>query len=176
MINIIIIALKYLLPVGIIFFPFAAGWSNFVLDTIDGDILIPGGLADSSYQIIDKVADWFTYVGMVIAAYRMRWYIKKWVLGLFIFRSIGQILFLVTRDERMFFYFPNFLEPLFLIYATIGFVQWLKNKSKSHDKTMAIFTKYRVPIIIFIILYKMQDEYITHVGNIDRSDLLQRLF
>ena len=36
---------KYLIPVLIVPFPFAAGWANFVLDTVDGDLLIPLGNA-----------------------------------------------------------------------------------------------------------------------------------
>jgi len=120
---VIIILLKFAVPVAIVFFPFVAGWANFMLDTIDGDILIPLGLADSPYQLIDKIADWATYVGMVLAAWKFKWGIRKWIYGLFVFRSIGQLTFLITGNERLFFYFPNFLEPLFLIYATIFFLK-----------------------------------------------------
>lgn len=164
----IIIALKFLLPVGIAFFPFTAGWANFVLDTIDGDLLIPLGLEDATYQPIDKFADWLTYIGMVVAAWRGRWYIRKWIYGLFGLRTIGQLLFFVTNDERIFFIFPNFLEPLFLIYASL--------LSFKKDKAEAAYRKWRWAIWIFVVVYKMQDEYITHIGNIDRSEFIQKLF
>lgn len=166
LIAIVIIA-KYLLPIATVFFPFAAGWSNFVLDTIDGDILIPLGLADNNYQLIDKLADWCTYIGMVWAAYRFKWPIKKAVLVLFSLRTVGQLLFFITRDERLFFLFPNFLEPLFLIYASIVFFK--------HKKAPKVYQKYFWLIWIFVITYKLQDEYITHIGNIDRSELINRL-
>ncbi len=164
----VIIAAKFLIPVALVKWPFIAGWANFVLDTVDGDLLIPLGLEDATYQPIDKIADWVTYVFMVVAAYKGGWHIKKWILGLFLFRSIGQLLFLITSDEILFFYFPNFLEPLFLIYATILFFK--------KERTKEIFDKWRIPIIICIVLYKMQDEYITHVGNVDRSDLISGWF
>jgi hypothetical protein len=40
----LIIAAKFALPLLIIRFPFAAGWANFFLDGVDGDLLIPLGL------------------------------------------------------------------------------------------------------------------------------------
>ena len=163
-----VIFLKFAIPVAIVFFPFVASWANFILDTIDGDILIPLGLTDSTYQPIDKIADVATYVGMIFAAWRFRWGIRRWIYGLFAFRSIGQLAFFLFKDERLFFYFPNFLEPLFLIYATISFFK----KAQSYN----FYLKYKWAIWIFVILYKMQDEYLTHIADIDRSEFIKGLF
>jgi hypothetical protein len=165
-----IIALKFLIPVGIVWFPFAFGWANFVLDTVDGDLLVPLGLADSTYQPIDKVADWATYVGMTLAAWRYEWSIRRWVVALFAYRSVGQILFLATGAEWWLFVFANFLEPLFLVYATASFV------TKSEARAAAWFARHRVVIIVLVVLYKLQDEYVTHIGNIDRTELITGLF
>lgn len=153
------------MPLLLVPFPFFAGWANFVLDTVDGDILIPLGLSDPVYQNIDKSADWVTYVFMVVAAWK--WPIKKVVIALFVFRSVGQALFFITQDELMFFFFPNFLEPLFLTYATILFFK----KAEAY----AFFRRNLTWLTVLIVLYKMQDEWITHVGNVDRSELIGRL-
>jgi len=166
----LVIFLKFAIPAAIPFAPFLAGWANFILDTIDGDILIPLGMSDTSYQPIDKIADWATYIGMTAAAWRFKWEIKKWIYGLFAFRSIGQTAFLLTNDERLFFFFPNFLEPLFLIYATIFFI-----KKSNNQTTYAFYQKHKWMIWIFVIIYKMQDEYITHIANLDRSDFIKNL-
>ena len=166
-----VLILKFAMPVGIVFFPFLAGWANFVLDTIDGDILIPLGLSDAAYQPIDKIADWATYVGMALAAWKFRWGIRRWIYGLFIFRSIGQLIFLVTGNEQIFIYFPNFLEPLFLIYATIFFL-----KKAVEPNAYNFYLKHKWAIWIFVLVYKMQDEYLTHIANVDRSDLIRSLF
>lgn len=162
----LIVAAKYAIPLLIIPFPFAAGWANFVLDTVDGDLLIPLGLEDGTYQLIDKSADWATYVGMALAA--RRWLIKRTVLALFAMRTVGQLLFFVTGEEIVFFFFPNFLEPLFLIYATIRHFR--------PERVGEIYTRYRTPIWVFVVLYKLQDEWITHVGNIDRTETIKSLF
>ena len=165
LIGIIVVA-KFAIPVMIVRFPFAAGWANFVLDTVDGDLLIPLGLEDGPYQLIDKAADWCTYVGMVFVA--REWTINRTIVALFVFRTVGQLLFFITGEEIIFFFFPNFLEPLFLIYATI--------RHFKPERVVDIYHRHRVGIWIFVVLYKLQDEYITHVGNFDRSDLITGLF
>lgn len=166
----LVVACKFAIPVGIPFRPFVFGWANFVLDTVDGDLLVPLGLADATYQPIDKIADWATYVGMVVAARRGGWSIRRWIVGLFVFRSIGQGLFLASGAEWWLFVFGNYLEPLFLVYATAGFAL------KEEGRTAAWFARHRIVIGIFVVLYKLQDEYVTHVGNIDRTDLIVGLF
>lgn len=160
-----VVALKFGLPLLLVPFPFAAGWANFVLDTVDGDILVPLGLHEPTYQLVDKAADWVTYVLMVVAAWR--WRIWRVVLALFVLRSVGQALFFLTGDELMFFFFPNFLEPLFLVYATIRFFK--------QDRAHEFFQRHVVALTLLIVVYKMQDEWITHVANVDRSELISRL-
>jgi hypothetical protein len=160
----VIIGLKFALPALIPRLPFAAGWANFVLDAVDGDILIPLGLDDFWYQRIDKLADWVTYVFMVIAG--RKWPVGRWLLILFGVRTVGQALFFVTGDERAFFLFPNFLEPLFLIYATIRVVK--------KDEAGAFYGRHRLAVWAVVVLYKLQDEWILHVANIDRTDFVRR--
>lgn len=161
----LIVFLKFFTPVLLIKFPFLAGWANFILDTIDGDMLIPLGLNDFTYQGVDKLADYVTYIFMLISAWR--WPIHKEIKITFAIRTIGQILFFLTRNELVFFFFPNLLEPLFLIYATLLFF-----KKKQAYK---MYRKHFWLIWIFIGAYKFQDELITHVVNVDRSEFILNL-
>lgn len=172
----LIVAAKFGLPVLIVFFPFAAGWANFVLDGVDGDLLIPLGLPNEIYQRVDKLSDWATYVAIVVVAYRNRWPTRRLMLGLFVYRSIGQAAFLATGNELLLALFPNFLEPLFLVTATL--LAWKRTVRRLPDwqaQAFATLSRHRWLIGTLIVLYKLVDEWITHVGNIDRSDLFQRL-
>jgi hypothetical protein len=65
-----ILALKFLLPVLYLWFPFAAGWANWLLDSVDGDLLMPAGLDFGLYQNLDKAADWTAYLFIFIWAWR----------------------------------------------------------------------------------------------------------
>ena len=173
----LVIAAKIALPLLIIPFPFVAGWLNFLLDGFDGDILIPLGLPNDVYQPVDKLTDWLTYVAIVIVAFRNAWPTRMLMLGLFVYRSIGQVAFLVTGNELLLAFFPNFLEPLFLVTVTIlAFQRVVRHAPDWQDRGFAILARHKWLIGTVIVVYKLIDEWITHVGNIDRSELLEQLF
>jgi hypothetical protein len=172
----LIVVAKFGLPLLIQVFPFAAGWANFFLDSFDGDLLIPLGLPNEVYQPVDKITDWVTYVSIVVFVFRKAWPIRRLMLVLFVFRSIGQITFLVTGNELVLAFFPNFLEPLFLVTISIlTFERGVRHLPDWQERGVAILFGYKWLIGGTIVVYKLIDEYITHVGNIDRSELLQRL-
>jgi hypothetical protein len=163
----LVVALKFVVPVLLPRIPFAAGWTNFILDALDGDLLVPLGLVKPAYEVVDKAADWVTYVFMVAAAWRGRWPIRRWLAALFVLRSVGQLLFFATGDERVFLLFPNFLEPIFLVYASALFLK----QAEGH----AWYLRHRAAIWALVVLYKLPDEWIVHIARIDMSDLLWRL-
>ena len=172
----LIVAAKFGLPLLILRFPFAAGWANFFLDSFDGDLLIPLGLPNEVYQPVDKITDWVTYVVIVVYVFWKAWPIRRLMLALFLYRSVGQISFLVTGNELLLAFFPNFLEPLFLV--TISIMTFERVVRRLHDweeRGFAILFRHKWLIGGTIVIYKLIDEYITHVGNIDRSEFLQRL-
>jgi len=172
----LIVVAKFALPVLIVRFPFAAGWANFVLDSVDGDLLIPLGLDDAVYQPVDKLSDWVTYVAIVVVGYRSEWPTRRLMLALFLFRSIGQTGFLLSGNELLLAAFPNFLEPLFLVTASIlAYERVVRRLPDWRDRSFAVLHRYRWLIGTLIVIYKLQDEYFTHVANLDRSEFLQRL-
>ena len=172
----LIVLAKFGLPLLIIPFPFVAGWANFFLDGFDGDLLIPLGLPNETYQPVDKITDWVTYVAIVIVAFRNDWPTKRLMLGLFLFRSVGQVGFLVTGNELLLAFFPNFLEPLFLVTASIlAWERSVRHYPDWQERGFRFLYRWRWIIGTLIVLYKLQDEFITHIANIDRSDFLRQL-
>jgi hypothetical protein len=172
----LIVAAKFALPLLIIPFPFAAGWANFFLDSFDGDLLVPLGLMNGAYQPVDKITDWVTYVAIVIVAYRDEWPTKRLMLGLFLFRSVGQAGFLLTGNEVLLAVFPNFLEPLFLV--TVSMLAWeraVRHRPDWRARAFGTLRRHRWLIGTLIVVYKLQDEYFTHVANVDRSEFFEQL-
>lgn len=141
--------------------PFYGVWGNYFLDIVDGDILLALGMNEGTYQTLDKFADLISYVFMVIIAWS--WRIKTIIIVLFIYRFIGQMLFFITRDELLFVYFQNFLEPLMLIYTLILFQQ------KSEEKAYTVYKKHIILIWAIILIYKIWNEWYLHFANIDLS-------
>lgn len=155
-----VVILKFLFAILIYFFPFLFSWLNFVLDSIDGDVLMHFGMSWHDYTQVDKIADYVTYIVMFVVG--RRWRIGKTITFLFLFRTVGQLLFFSTQNDLLLFIFPNFLEPLFMVFSALLFF-----KKKDAYKT---YKKWIVPIWIFIISYKMWNEYNIHVGHIDLSE------
>lgn len=160
----LVILLKFLIPLIMLKNPFLGAWGNYFLDVIDGDILLELGLSDSLYQTIDKVADYFSYIIMLLVG--IRWRIRKIIIILFIYRTIGQVLFFLTRNELMFFIFQNFLEPLVMVYSLL-----LLLKKGNEEKAHATYKKYLLLIWGIIILYKVWNEWYLHYANIDLSSI-----
>lgn len=158
------IILKFIIPLFMPFFPFQAVWSNYVLDVVDGDILGALGLPDHTYQLIDKTADYWSYIFMLIVAWR--WKIRKTALLLFIYRSVGQLLYFTTGNELALFYFQNFLEPLLMIYTLLIF------RFKSEAKAYTYYKKHWLIVWSIIVIYKVWNEWMLHFANIDLSTLL----
>lgn len=157
----LVVALKFIVPILLLWFPFFAAWGNYVLDVVDGDILQGLGMQEYLYQTVDKVADYWSYIFMLILG--LRWKIRKTIVVLFIYRTIGQLLFFITRDEMMFFYFQNLLEPLVMIYTLILF------KQKSEAKAYKTYKKHIILIWVIILGYKIWNEWYLHLANIDLS-------
>ena len=165
MIGIIfVVLLKFVIPVLMLWWPIAAVWANYVLDTVDGDILGSLGLSNAPYQLIDKTADYWSYIFMVLVA--RHWHIRRTVYVLFAYRTIGQVLFFATGNELVFFYFQNFLEPLMLIYVLLI---W---RAGSENRAYSLYRRHILLIWAIIILYKLWNEWYLHYANIDLSTLL----
>lgn len=158
-----IIFLKFFIPVLMPFFPFQAVWANYFLDIVDGDVLQYLGLTDEPYQLIDKFADYISYIFMVVAGWK--WRIRNTLLVLFVYRTIGQALFFVTGNEIYFFYFQNFLEPLMLIYTLFLF------RTGAEHTAYKIYKKNIAKVWMIILVYKMWNEWYLHFANIDLSTI-----
>ncbi len=158
-----VIALKFVVPSLMPRFPLFGAWGNYVLDVVDGDVLLELGLTDETYQTIDKAADYYSYVIMLVVG--LRWRIRRLVALLFIYRTVGQALFFLTRKEIVFLYFPNFLEPLVLIYTVL-----LSRHNGRESQAYASYQRHRGPIWIILVGYKLWNEWYLHLANIDLSE------
>lgn len=161
---ILVVALKFIIPSLMFWNPLVGSWGNYFLDVVDGDILLELGLSDFNYQTIDKFADLFSYAVMLLVG--LKWSIRRTIIYLFIYRFIGQILFFLTRNEMMFFYFQNLLEPLVMAYSILLF------RNKWDDKKAFLsYKKHFILIWIIVIGYKIWNEWYLHFANIDLSTI-----
>lgn len=161
----LVLSLRFLVPPLMLRYPLAGAWSNHLLDSVDGDLLLELGIKEETYQTFDKAADSFSYVFMLVLG--LRWRIRRLIVLLFIHRIVGQTLYFITRKEIVFFYFPNCLEPLILTYTLL-----LAHSKGQESQAYASYRQYQGLIWIAIIMFKVGNEWVLHVANIDLSELL----
>ena len=158
-----VVFLKIAVPALMLKFPFAGLWGNYFLDVVDGDILRFLGMPEFTYQSIDKVCDLVSYFFMLGLGMRLK--VRKLIIVLFFYRLIGQILFFVTRNEAVFFYFQNLLEPFLMIYTLL----WLVKKDEG--LAFATYKKHVFIVWAIVIAYKVWNEWYLHIANIDLSTI-----
>lgn len=162
--QVVIVLLRFLVPPLMLLFPFFGFVATIFLDVVDGDILGFLGMSEAQYQFIDKVADYYAYIFMLVMAWK--WPIRNLLIGLLAFRGIGQALFFLTQERVMLVFFPNFFELLLLVYVSLFF--WNKSLEKAH----AVYMQYLQAIWLVIIVGKVINEWQLHVAQISISMLL----
>jgi len=137
---------KWPLPVAI---------AELFLDNIDSGVAYKSGMRWPSYTRYDKSIDLWWYLFILIFSFNK--IIFPMILVLFIVRFVGQVLTLITRDERYLFWFPNILENYFILYLVV--ITFSPNLIYYFSGNFIIF-----PLLLSFIS-KMPQEYILHMNS-----------
>ncbi len=113
-ILIIVGVLRFVIPFFIFSNPILVTSVSFLLDTIDSEISYRSGMSWRIYLMYDKSLDYWWYIFILIFSIHLP--IFPIILILFVIRSIGHFLVLLTGNEKYFVYFPNVLEIYFIFY------------------------------------------------------------
>ena len=108
-----------------------------------------------TYQINDKITDTITYIILlcyILTTSNITISQKKILITLLIFRIIGTVLFILKKDRKYLFYFPNFFLEISLAMVGINHFS-LKNQASNI-------------VILLVIIYKIIQEYILHYKNL----------
>lgn len=93
---------------------------SFFLDVVDIEFASRKVLTLSKYERYDKVLDTWWYINVMIFVWFQMPNYRYILLILFVFRTIGEVIFFIKNDRRIFFLFPNFFENIFfLIFFSI---------------------------------------------------------
>lgn len=106
---------RILVPLLIFRFPLPVLIGVTLLDLVDGDLAAFGGLRRMTYQIADKLLDFWESLFTLIYSYITLFPHIEVLIGLFVFRLLGVGLFLASKKEYYLVIFPNFYNLLFLL-------------------------------------------------------------
>ena len=89
---------------------------NLLLDGFDGELYKRSGYARPQYSMYDKILDYWWYIWVMIYVLATNVPAKDVFIVLFIYRTLGQILFLLFHNGIILFLFPNIFELVFFYY------------------------------------------------------------
>lgn len=144
--------LRVLTPFLVFKYPLLTIILVFLLDMADGNFYLQWDIKRSLYNMIDKSLDLFWYTVSIYYTYLNLPYFQL-LLALYVLRLVGHITFYFGRNEKMFLYFPNFYENVFIFIVVAKTVP-----SLSGYLVTPLF--YYVLIILSII--KMVQELLIH--------------
>ena len=160
--NIIFVIILRLIASPLIFIsPWFASISSFGLDWIDGEIYKRNGYTIKQYKPIDSLIDTYWYI-CILLFINLSQIPGLYILNLlFIFRMIGQIIYMITQKREIFFLFPNFFEIFFFFYLFSTIFPQL-NPYLYWPNSI-----YPLLVIIPIVLYR---EWLVHIKKANLSD------
>jgi len=166
--ELIIIALRLLVPLAIFRWPLWGGVAAMLLDGADVILIetIPGGSFGEHYHFLDKVLDTYYLTIELIVALRWESPWAKWpAVVLFGYRAVGVALFELTQRRIMLFLFPNLFENWWLYVVAVERF-WPRLYPRS-AKGVAI------PLGLLLIP-KMAQEYLLHFAEAQPWNFLKQ--
>jgi hypothetical protein len=125
---------------------------SFIFDHLDSYLWAYSGLTKKEYHEIDKPLDFLTYIPELLVVIDTP--IRLLALFLFLYRTLGHVLYSMTGNHKIFLLFPNFFEHYVLAYFII----------LRFDLTISVFD---IRIFIIIAVLKMLQEVYIHCFSID---------
>lgn len=166
--QIIIIALRVIVPLLILRRPLAGGIIAMLLDALDVvlvELFGEGGMGEH-YHSLDKVLDLW-YLGLEAwVAWSWRARIPRLIaIWLFAWRVLGVILFELTDQRWLLFAFPNLFEHWFL-FVLIVWTWFPRVKLDTWRSALAWLVVLYIP--------KLGQEYLLHVAEAQPWDWIKR--
>ncbi|HLD03952.1 MAG TPA: hypothetical protein VJC17_04225 [Candidatus Dojkabacteria bacterium] len=96
------------------------GWLiAYLADLWDYYPSVKFGLSRGSYLKIDKTLDLLFRLVLFAYAYINAWQVLFLFLILILYRSLGDFFFIITKQDRYYIYFPNFIDFYFPIFYVL---------------------------------------------------------
>lgn len=163
---VLVVGLRFLLPLFIPKWPLPAVLACLVLDGIDQSIFQAFGFDPPGYQNYDKAMDLF-YLSIAFLASLQNWTRSAAVRIsrlLFFYRMVGVMLFEITGVRALLLVFPNTFEYFFIAYEAVR-LRW--------DPRRFGLRFWVIAAAAIWIVIKLPQEYWIHVAQLDFTDTWQ---
>jgi hypothetical protein len=151
-----VVLLRIIFPPLIFIYPLISIIVSFFLDVIDIEFASSKVLTLSEYEQNDKLLDFWWYLNAIIYSWYQVPKVRFFLLILFAYRLIGQAIFFIKKDRRIFFIFPNFFENFFFLYFFADYFPFLKELINNHFFLISLL----------LIFFKFFQEWWVHIAQI----------
>ena len=163
---VIVVGLRFLVPLFIPKWPLPAVLACLVLDGIDQSIFQRFGFDPPGYQNYDKAMDLF-YLSIAFLSSLQNW-TRSSAVGisrfLFFYRMVGVMAFEITGNRTLLLIFPNTFEYFFIAYELVR-LRWDPRRFSPRF--------WLVTAAFIWIFVKLPQEYWIHVAQLDFTDTWQ---
>jgi hypothetical protein len=163
---VVVVGLRFLLPLFIPRWPLPAVLACLVLDGIDQSVFQAFGVDPPGYQNYDKAMDLF-YLSIAFLSSLQNW-THPGAVGisrfLFFYRMVGVMAFEITGERTLLLVFPNTFEYFFIAYEVVR-LRWDPRRFGRR-----VWLLVAAAIWVFV---KLPQEYWIHVAQLDFTDTWQ---
>ena len=160
---VVVVGLRFLVPLLIPRFPLPAVLACLVLDGIDQTIFQTFGFDPPGYQNYDKAMDLF-YLSIAFLSSLQNW-THSYAVGisrfLFFYRMVGVMAFEISGERTLLLIFPNTFEYFFIAYEVVR-LRW---DPRRFSRRFWLVTAAAIWIFV-----KLPQEYWIHVAQLDFTD------
>ena len=166
----VVLALRLLVPLGILRYPVPAILASLVIDAVDQTIfqtVTDIDLDAFNYQGYDKALDIFYLTIAYIATFR-NWkssIARAVAAALWYYRLVGVTLFELTDWRTLLIIFPNTFEYFFIFFA-IYRLRWDSGRLSNQQIVRAAAAVWLV--------VKLPQEYWIHIAQLDTTDVIKQ--
>jgi hypothetical protein len=165
--ELIVIALRLIIPLLILRYPLVGGVAAMVIDALDVVLIEAIGLGGfgGHYSELDKLLDSYYLTLELIVAFR--WtspYARIPAFALYVYRLIGVVLFEATHARVLLFVFPNLFENWWLYCVAVA--QFFPRLYPRSWRSVAI------PMFLLLVP-KMGQEYLLHYQEAEPWDWIK---
>jgi hypothetical protein len=157
--QVIVVALRLIVPLSIFRYPLASGIISMLLDGADVilvGLISPGGFG-SHYAQLDKGLDTYYLSSELLVA--LSWaspYARLPAIALFVYRLVGVAAFEITSTRLMLLIFPNLFENWW-IYCVATVTLWPRFYPRTWKTVGAV--------LFLLLIPKMGQEYLLHYAE-----------
>jgi len=155
--SILFVVLRIIFAPLILINVYLSTLGSLFLDGMDGLIFSKANVSRSSYQIIDKILDfyWYFWIFLYLTINSPGDFLYYLFTIFFLIRLVGEVFFLIKGKRKIFILFPNLFELFFWVYL-------LSNLLGLGALLLPPFLWF---IIIICTVLKLFQEYLAHVAN-----------